>query len=51
MSNAYISKLLDITKMDKCFEFGYKTAIENLDKINKMQIFVDEKYKKMLKNY
>lgn len=28
--------LLDITKMDKCFEFGYKTAIENLDKINKM---------------
>ncbi len=28
--------LLDIKKMDKCFDFGYKTAIKNIDKINKM---------------
>lgn len=25
--------LLDLDKMDMCFEFGYKTAIENIDKI------------------
>lgn len=28
--------LLDIKKMDKCYEFGYNTTIKNLDKINKM---------------
>ena len=28
--------LLDIRKMDKCYEFGYNTTIKNLDKINKM---------------
>ena len=28
--------LLDIKKMDKCYNFGYKTAIKNIDKINKM---------------
>ena len=25
--------LLDLGKMDLCFKFGYKTAIENMDKI------------------
>lgn len=28
--------LLDIKKMDKCFEYGYKTTIENLSKIKEL---------------